>query len=142
MEEEFKNRISSIRGKEMKIIYLDLINNKIEDINDETIYIVYGASDYKKVIEKVGEHKSVYIFNDEDISFCPVDNKNVPKHTLVENPEELIKRYKNLKFPRILFEDPIVKWYGWKCGSYIRIERDHGEVYYRHLYCSEHSPIS
>jgi DNA-directed RNA polymerase subunit H (RpoH/RPB5) len=143
MKEHFLERISALRGRKMKLRYLDLVNDKINKltVDGDTIYVIYKDSDYKKVIEKVGEHESVNFFHDDGTFFCPMDNVNVPKHVLVEDPEELVRRYENLKFPRILFEDPVVKWNGWECGSYVRIERGRGEIFYRHLYCSEHAPF-
>nr|PNR54753.1 hypothetical protein PHYPA_005646 [Physcomitrium patens] len=81
---------------------------------------------------------SVYgttMFIEEELMFNPTSNVLVPKHYIassLELQEMKEKRISHDSLPKIYAEDRICKWYGFKRGDIIRIERDYcNEVYYR-----------
>jgi DNA-directed RNA polymerase subunit H (RpoH/RPB5) len=139
--EEFSRRISSIRRKNVKIIYEDFIEIGVKDllnkINGEEVYVVDDLSSYNRLLDRIDEHLIPYIFYSDEIYFCPLDHSYVPCHELVTDLSSL-ERFGKRKFPRISFKDPVVKWNGWKCDSYIKIYRTGEEIFYRHLYCSKY----
>lgn len=130
----FKNKISIIRGNIDIIVISDIkIHNNII-MMDNTIYIILNIDLYNTIIKKLDDISMMsYIFYIEEIYYCPMDNNIVPKHSLLENIEE-IKIYGNMNFPRILFTDIIVRWYAWKRNSIIKIERNDKSITYRCLY--------
>nr|PNR48145.1 hypothetical protein PHYPA_012619 [Physcomitrium patens] len=81
---------------------------------------------------------SVYgttMFIEEELMFNPTSNVLVPKHCIVSSSELQEMKEKGIShdsLPKIYAEDRICKWYGFKRGDMIRIERDYcNEVYYR-----------
>ena len=132
--EIFRRRISEVRGNDTEVVILtgfqepdDLI------IRDDLIYYIPDSKIYNKIIRIVKEYQLSSFFRTLS---CPMDSNLTPKHEKMTNLSEIIM-YKNKEFPRIRFDDPVVKWNNWKCDSFIRITRDDGKIYYRHLYCSE-----
>lgn len=79
------------------------------------------------------------IFTEEQLSFDVVQHTLVPKHELLslKDRKELLDKYKikETQLPRILKEDPISRYYGFKTGEIIKITRSSETsgtyVYYR-----------
>lgn len=70
----------------------------------------------------------VELFKYRHLLFDPTAHKYTPPHVLVQKEELGSIKVKDL--PRILLSDSIVRFYDWKPGSIIRIERPDG-IYYR-----------
>ena len=89
----------------------------------------------QNAVEKKEEYKHVEILSNV-YPFDLTDNYLVPKHTLINDQEQikaLITKYGSLNYlPRIPANDPIVKRYGAKRGDIFLIERRGGrDSYYR-----------
>nr|PNR61595.1 hypothetical protein PHYPA_000018 [Physcomitrium patens] len=81
---------------------------------------------------------SVYgttMFIEEELMFNPTSNVLVQKHYIASSLELQEMKEKGISHDSLLkiyAEDRICKWYGFKRGDIIRIERDYcNEVYYR-----------
>jgi len=111
---------------------------EIAEMSDE-IFVVRNEDVFDKVFENIAEHCYTRVFLEDELILCPIDNEMVPKHEIasLDEVKELLALCGKKKLPRILFKDPIVRWNGWKCNSIIKITRKNGEIYYRHLYCSD-----
>jgi len=144
--ESLKDDISKIytKGKKYKLYLsfvtdsgqstgINIINNIKATIEKEKanhgiiIYDVKLSPDSGKEINKSEELLSA--FQKDELIQCPIDHKDVPKHTLLSSAEQenLLKEFKLKSFkdiPLILETDPIVKFYGWRAGSVVKIERD------------------
>lgn len=79
----------------------------------------------------------IQIFDIEELKINITKHNFVPKHELLSlsQQKELLESYKVEKkqLPKISYNDPIVKFYGWKRGSIVRIIRKNGEIYYRSI---------
>lgn len=75
------------------------------------------------------------VLTEEEIAFDPTHNVLVPRHCLASSADLQEMEEKGMSWndlPKIYAEDRICKWYGFKRGSIVRIERDYcDEVYYR-----------
>lgn len=129
----FTKRISNVRGC---TVIVKLIKNEKDfigyQIRRDLVYIVTNKKLYDTIISFIDENHQSSFFVE---LFCPIDIDIVPLHERMEDISE-ISQYAAYIFPRILFNDPIVKWYGWTCDSYIKITRSNNQLYYRHLYCT------
>ncbi len=88
----------------------------------------------KKVVE---ESKDIMIelFNEDELQYNITKHFLVPKHELVykkksKECEEFKKKYSD-KFPVILKNDPVSRFYGYNKGDIIKITRKNGYVMYR-----------
>lgn len=75
---------------------------------------------------------SIELFNLKEIQINITHHRLVPKH-LKASPEEkniLEKNYKG-KLPLILSTDPVVKYYAFNKGDYIKIIRKDGTIFFR-----------
>jgi len=108
---------------------------------ENKIFIIKNEKVFNTIKQKIKEHNLVRIFFIDELMICPMDNIMVPCHNIISEKdiEERLEYHKTYQLPRILFSDPIVRWNGWKCGSYIEVSRFDGTKYYRHLYCSDKS---
>lgn len=116
------------------------INSLLRRIEGEdTIFVFKNEKTFSIVEQKVEEHNLPKVFLRDELILCPMENNMVPHHTIMSEDDITCKlQYHNsYQLPRILFSDPIVRWNGWKCGSYIEISRGDDKKYYRHLYCSK-----
>jgi DNA-directed RNA polymerase subunit H (RpoH/RPB5) len=72
------------------------------------------------------------VHSESSLMYDPTCNINYLKHTLADEKDVT---WSQEDLPRIRRSDPIVRWYGFKKGDIIRIERTYsGEVYYRTVY--------
>jgi DNA-directed RNA polymerase subunit H (RpoH/RPB5) len=104
------------------------------------------------IAEKLFEDDYLEVISEQALSFNPMENENVPKHTLFkrggqgtdtqQGPQgtQGFDSHHALKgtegtddfYPIISIDDPIVRWYGFKKGDVIKIDREYcGETYYR-----------
>jgi DNA-directed RNA polymerase I, II, and III subunit RPABC1 len=94
-----------------------------------------GIIIHDDVIGKAGQDslnklkQNVDIFHKDELSFCPIEHKDVPKHVLLTDKEkqELLKEIKlsdSKSISHILKSDPVIKFYGWPVGSIVKIYRD------------------
>jgi DNA-directed RNA polymerase subunit H (RpoH/RPB5) len=72
----------------------------------------------------------VELFKYKHLLFDPTVHTKTPPHFRVSSVSEELPNIKVCDLPRILHIDPIVRFYDWKIGDVIRIERSDG-VYYR-----------
>lgn len=65
-----------------------------------------------------------WVFFDKELIFNVSKHVYVPKHTLMSREESIVikKIYKHME--QISEDDPVVKYYGWKVGGVVLIERD------------------
>lgn len=130
--EIFQKKISKYRGREItvEVLHAEIPRYSVEG---DIVYLIPDETLYSKVIRSVCESSRCNFF---DRLSCPMENKLVPLHELITDLSE-IRMYRFMEFSRIRFSDPVVKWHGWKCNSFIRITRSDGSRTYRHLYCLE-----
>lgn len=78
----------------------------------------------KKEILKLPSY-NIQIFTEDELGYDPTSSFLVPPHTLVttEEKEKLLKRNTVDQFPIILDIDMMVRYYGFKIGDIIKIER-------------------
>lgn len=88
----------------------------------------------KKVVE---ESKDIIIelFNVEELQYNITKHYLVPKHELLfkkksKECEQFKKKYSD-KFPIILKNDPVSRFYGYEKGDIIKITRNNGYITYR-----------
>jgi DNA-directed RNA polymerase subunit H (RpoH/RPB5) len=137
--DSFKKRIGELgRTEDVEVVVDNATKNTdrfVSTMNESgTIYVFSNENMYNSVRRRIKESLLCNIFYREELFICPMDNHMVPEHTLCDDPPSM---YKNYEFPRILFSDPVVRWYGWKCNSMIKITRKNGSAFYRFLHCSE-----
>lgn len=76
---------------------------------------------------------NVEIFDISDLGYNPTEHENVPKYTLLskEESEKLLKMYtsKPSQFPKMLFTDPIRRYYGWPKGGIVKEVNDNRVSY-------------
>lgn len=74
----------------------------------------------------------VQVFHDNDLAFNPTTHIYTPRHELVLPGEEeaLLRSMRTDRFKMLIIKeiDPIVRYYGWKAGSIVRIYRDDSSV--------------
>lgn len=98
--------------------------------------IVYSnmTSAVKKLLTTTEDLKcKVETFYYDEVSFNLTKHRLVPKHSKVSNSEaELLKtKYSANLFPIIKTTDPISRFYGFKKGEIIKVERKSGCITYR-----------
>lgn len=74
----------------------------------------------------------IELFQFEKLLFDPTEHELVPLHTLLTK-DEIATELKDIgceKLPRILETDAIIKFYGWKKGGVVRINRKEC-IYYK-----------
>lgn len=140
------NTLKSIRPHDKIELYNILIKDK-DDIaalsvdflqrDDDTIFIVQNHSKDiigKVLLEEIKAEDSGYIFFQSELFVDPINNPMVPKHRIATEKE--IKQYihdnhiKLSSLPILKMTDPIRRWYNFKKGSVILIERK-DEIYFR-----------
>lgn len=74
------------------------------------------------------------IFDVTDLGYNPTEHEHAPKYTLLnkEESDKLLKMYtaKPSQLPKMLFTDPIRRYYGWPKGGIVQ-EVDNDRVSYR-----------
>jgi DNA-directed RNA polymerase subunit H (RpoH/RPB5) len=73
---------------------------------------------------------NIELFCEDDLQYNITKHYLQPKFEFVEDSKEFKKVYGN-KFPIILSDDPIVKFFNYKSGDVIKITRKNGHVAYR-----------
>ena len=114
----------------------------MDDLDIHHGIIVYKdgiTSSAKKVIENLPSqslgfevHLKVELFNENELTFNITKHHLQPKfESLGKDESKAFKKQFGVKFPSILTTDPVVRFYGWKSGSVIKITRKTGYVAYR-----------
>lgn len=140
----FKKKITELGRNEKVEVVSEVPKPGVDDFikkveQSKKIYVIKNEISFDMVRQKISNSLLTRVFLRDELVTCPMENIMVPQHNLV-SPEYMdreMKMYSDYKFPRILFSDPIVRWNGWKCNSFIEITRKDGSKYYRHLYCSD-----
>lgn len=98
-------------------IVLSLLNNSIE-----LVILVYSnsiTSDAKRVLMKIPK---IQLFTFDEMSFDLIEI--VPNHSVV-------KEKFNTKYPSILLNDIVSRYYNFKCGDVIRVREDDGTISFK-----------
>lgn len=99
---------------------------------DKIILIVPGGLQ-DKISSIVADYIEVH--SEESLMYNPTINFNVPKHYKCDIDDLKILEKRCIKaedLPEIKHTDPIVKWYGFKKGDIVKINRSYcDEIYYR-----------
>nr|PNR37670.1 hypothetical protein PHYPA_020779 [Physcomitrium patens] len=132
----FGTNTNVLTKKDISNFTLEYYKSVQEDIIEFATIIVMPSSTLDASIFE-GDI-SVYgttMFIEEELMFNPTSNVLVPKHCIASSSELQEMKEKGIShnsLPKIYAEDRICKWYGFKRGDIIRIERDYcNEVYYR-----------
>lgn len=154
MFNERKYEIISINDKMIHCIYKEdhiyLFNYKNEKLDIGKIrdiiqmmtkfgsnhcIVVYKDSitaSVKKIIEDKSNNFEIETFTENDLSYNITKHVLVPRHEKVDDDEaKKLKKQYGTKFPNILLNDPIVKFYNFKCGNIIKITRKDNNIIYR-----------
>ena len=88
----------------------------------------------KKIIEESNEI-IIELFQEDELKYNVTKHYLVPKHELAyekgsKGAIEFKKKYSN-KFPILLQNDPVSRFYGFKNGDIIKVTRKSGNVIYR-----------
>ncbi len=102
-----------------------------EDFNNNNIKIIIILKDkYNITIEKEltnALYKNVEIFLFKNLTFNITNHEDVPKHIPLteEEAKEVLNIYKctNMQIPKILYTDPMARYYGLKPGQMFKIIR-------------------
>ena len=88
----------------------------------------------KKVIEESKE-MVIELFQEEEMQYNITKHYLVPKHELLyKKGSSALKEFKDKfsdKFPIILKNDPVCRFYGYSRGDIIKVTRENGTIMYR-----------
>jgi len=85
----------------------------------------------KKIINTTNDMK-IELFTEEELQYNITKHRLVPLHEKLSNEESIIfKRNHGTKFPIILKNDPISRFYAYEKGDIIKITRKNGYVTFR-----------
>lgn len=123
---------------EIKTLVEEILKSIIsESLTKTDIVIILPDEFTKKEITSDLLTDRMTIFSESEMKFDPTSNRYVPKHEKASQEELDEMENKHIKFedlPVINAKDPICKWYGFKKGEVIRIDRDYSdEVFYRYV---------
>lgn len=109
----------------------------VETYGDDFIMVspdlTYTQKNVDKILEKFGRSCLSKIFFSDELRFDPTLSPLVPRHRLATSSEmkELSKKSVNISsLPKLRLEDFICRWYGFRLGDLISIERE-DEIYFR-----------
>lgn len=121
--------------KKIKIDTVTAINDKAKEINADFAILVAGncvvpTTRSKNLIKNCATTQDHIFqhFSVTELSFCLIDHEFVPKHKAIS----LAKKKKLIatlaitpdKLPKILYTDPVNKFYGWPRGTIVKIYRE------------------
>ncbi len=116
-------------GKQIKSEAIDPFIAKMVEEDKEGILIINSilSPSALKKLNIITETK-YQVFQESDFAFDLISHIMVPKHELMSN-SEISKLKKNLRLkpkglPQILHTDPIVQYYNFPIGSYIKLTSD------------------
>ncbi|ADB04146.1 RNAP subunit Rpb5 [Cannes 8 virus] len=79
----------------------------------------------KNTVSSMSENVDMTVFEVSDLQVITPDHVDVPPHKKLSEKKkrETLEKYgvELDKCPKILKDDPVVKWYGWSCGDLIKI---------------------
>ena len=94
---------------------------------NEAFQVIVVVSEYstKRVQKDIQMFKNAEIFLQDELMINIVDHEIVPLHRKLndEEKEEFKQRYKVKKIPRMLFNDPVARYYNAKVGDICKITR-------------------
>lgn len=104
--------------------------------NNNSIIVVDNCTDemMEKALEEIDPDKSGYIFFQSEINIDPINNNMTPLHRYATNSEKQMlidKRIVSTSLPVLKMKDPIRRWYNFKIGSIVAIERHDKSLYFR-----------
>lgn len=112
------------------------LKNMMNKNNIDHVIIVLAGNISPAASSALSELRLSYtieIFSIEDLSFDLLKFIDIKYSALTEQEtRDLLKSYrtKKFQFPKLLFDDPVRKYYGWKKGTIIR-EREGENISYR-----------
>jgi DNA-directed RNA polymerase I, II, and III subunit RPABC1 len=105
--------------------------NSINVKHSIVIYSDTATSTAKTMIEKLDDMK-IELFGIDELQHNITKHKLCPEHIKLEQEEaEKFKKEYGLKFPTILKNDPISRFYGYQRGDVIKVIRKNGFITYR-----------
>lgn len=132
----FGANIDALAKKDISNFTLDYYKSIQEDIIEFAIILVIpsGTLDASIFEDDISVH-GMTIFTEEELMFNPRHNTLASEHCLASSDELQEMKEKGIthdSLPKIYAKDCMCKWYGFKKGDVIRINRDYcNEVYYR-----------
>lgn len=116
--------------------YVSNLKNMMDTEEIRHIIIVRSGTTTPAATSALNEMKTLYkieIFNIDDLMFDLLKFTDCVYEALTDKEtKELLRAYKTKlsQVPKILFDDPIRKYYGWKKGTIIR-EKEGNKISYR-----------
>jgi DNA-directed RNA polymerases I, II, and III subunit RPABC1 len=122
------------KNTKININYMKELIQLMETQNIHHVILIYTGNitiSVKKIIEMT-QYFNIELFKESEFNFNITKHRLVPKHTKVEDPHEMKQIRKHIKnLPLILRDDFIVKFYAFKRGDIIRVERLDNSIVYR-----------
>ena len=138
-----KNLLVYFHPFDSKIAQMDMncIQNLMNDKNAQYLIIVSNNKATPKVSNVLSIHGSdAQLFTETDLTYCAPMHQLVPKHIKVDDKEryEILNAYAKSSdgkihlnlIPGLSITDPISKYYNFKIGDLIRIERPRIDGYF------------
>jgi DNA-directed RNA polymerase I, II, and III subunit RPABC1 len=105
------------------------------DVFHSIIVYKYNATPVAKKIKEDSTEILIELFQEDELRFNITKHYLVPKHELEyekgsKGAKEFKQKYSN-KFPVLLQNDPVCRFYGFKNGDIIKVTRKGGNVIYR-----------
>lgn len=131
IDEGIKETIEYVKTTDALIIFVKFKKINIEIIklvlslmknSLELVILVYSnsiTSDAKRILTKIPK---IQLFTFDEMSFDLIDI--VPNHSIV-------KEKFNKKYPSILTNDIVSRYYNFKCGDVIKVEEDDGTISFK-----------
>ena len=89
----------------------------------------------RELLDEIQPQNYSKVFFVDELVANPIGNVLVPKQERCTKKvvKRLLREYSLTvdALPRMLLQDPIARWYGWKVGDVIEVTRSNGERYHR-----------
>lgn len=121
--------------EDININYVGKLNEKIKNY-DRVIIVKNGkiTPTAKTALQEISKLKEVEIFDYIEIEYCPIEHYLSPYYEVLSEQDIkiLLDQYVSLQsqLPRMLFSDPVRRYFGWKKGTVVR-EIHEDFIYYR-----------
>ena len=126
-----------IKFKKMDMEYLLKL---MEEVNCQKLLLITNTKINSMILNSIYPLKDdIQIFVEKELLHCIMDHAFMPTFSkLTEQEKNKMLEFYNCQendFPQILEDDPVVKYYNYKIGDMLRIQRyngtEHPDLYYR-----------